>query len=154
MSADQLNPSEDDSDQGPAAASPSRFRPLLKRTDQAVVGGIVIVCLITFTSYCQIQARKAAGVIEIDRATRQTAAFQVDLNQAGWPEFAELPGIGETLARRIVESREADGPFMSLEDVQRVKGIGPKTMERLRPYLLPMAEAGTVVGSPLLLEYE
>ena len=137
-----------------SSGEPARWKPLLKRADQAFVGVVLCLALVSLVAYWQIQSRKAGGLIEIDRATRQTATFQVDLNQAEWPEFAQLPGIGETLARRIVESRASAGPFISLEDVQRVNGIGPKTMERLRPFLLPMAESGTVVESPLLLEYE
>ena len=58
------------------------------------------------------------------------------------PELAELPGVGETLARRIVEVRRERGPFADHEDLRRVRGIGPRTLERLRPYLLPMAESG------------
>jgi len=44
-----------------------------------------------------------------------------------------LPGIGPVLARRIVEGR----PYARVEDLLKVKGIGPATLERLRPYLRP-----------------
>ena len=47
----------------------------------------------------------------------------------------QLPGIGETLARRIVESRRSEGRFFEADDLQRVQGIGPKTLQRVRPYL-------------------
>jgi competence protein ComEA len=50
-------------------------------------------------------------------------------------EWLQLPAIGETLARRIVEDREQRGPFDSLEDVTRVRGIGPGTFAQIRPYL-------------------
>jgi len=60
-----------------------------------------------------------------------------------------LPEIGESLAKRIVESRDADGPFADHDDLQRVRGIGPKTLDRVRPYLLPMPNRATVVdGRP------
>ena len=39
------------------------------------------------------------------------------------------------ISKRIVEDREANGPFESIEALQRVKGIGPKTIERIRPWL-------------------
>lgn len=55
-----------------------------------------------------------------------------------------LPNIGETLARRIVESREAEGPFAEVDDLQRVRGIGPRTLEQLRPYLRPIPPGGNV----------
>jgi competence protein ComEA len=79
-------------------------------------------------------------LIELERAEPQVAKFQVDVNSAGWPELAQLPEIGETLARRIVEARLKDGPFLDHSDLRRVRGIGPKTLERIRPHLLPMPE--------------
>ena len=58
-----------------------------------------------------------------------------------------MPGIGETLGKRIVESRESDGPFRDHEDVKRVRGIGPKTLERIRPYFTPVPEADAMADS-------
>jgi competence protein ComEA len=49
---------------------------------------------------------------------------KVDINTAPAAELAELPGIGEVLAQRIVEYREENGPFASIEDIQGVSGIG------------------------------
>lgn len=57
-----------------------------------------------------------------------------------------LPGLGETLAKRIVASRESEGPFRDHDDLRRVRGIGPRTLERIRPYLLPIPEIESVVG--------
>jgi competence protein ComEA len=54
--------------------------------------------------------------------------------------------VGETLARRIVETRAAEGPFVDFDDLRRVRGIGPKTLERMKPYLRPLPAAGNVAG--------
>jgi len=43
-----------------------------------------------------------------------------------------LPGIGPALAARIIEDREKAGAYRSVEDLDRVKGIGPRTIEKLR----------------------
>jgi competence protein ComEA len=85
-------------------------------------------------------------LIEIDRARPLTARFRVDVNEAQWPELAEVPGVGETLARRIVDSRHAAGRYADLEDLMRVQGIGPRTLERMRPFLLPMPDRDEVAG--------
>ena len=59
--------------------------------------------------------------------------YRMDLNRAGAAELNQLPGIGTTLAQRIVTYRITYGPFRSIEDLRRVSGIGPKTLERIRP---------------------
>jgi competence protein ComEA len=46
-----------------------------------------------------------------------------------------LPGIGPSLARRIVAERSAHGPFASARELRRVKGIGDRTLKRLEPWL-------------------
>jgi competence protein ComEA len=61
--------------------------------------------------------------------------YRVPLNSANWVEWAQLDGIGEKLARRIVADREQHGPFTSVDDLRRVKGIGPKTLEKIRPFV-------------------
>jgi len=60
----------------------------------------------------------AATEVEYDHRT--------DVNNANRYQLMRLPGIGDVLADRIIASREKDGPFRSLRDLQRVFGIGPK----------------------------
>ena len=59
----------------------------------------------------------------------------IALNLASAKELELLPGIGPSLAARILEHRQTHGPFKSLEELLAVKGIGPKTLEKIRPYL-------------------
>ncbi len=67
--------------------------------------------------------------------TAKAYVFQVDVNQATWIEWAQLDGIGEKLAKRIVADRTERGTFQSIEDLRRVKGIGAKTLDKMRPHL-------------------
>ncbi|WP_110685295.1 ComEA family DNA-binding protein [Salinicola aestuarinus] len=55
----------------------------------------------------------------------------VNVNQASVESLASLPGIGEVKAQAIVDERETHGAFESLEDLTRVSGIGPKTVDNL-----------------------
>jgi competence protein ComEA len=120
---------------------------LLRWSDQAVVAGFVCVGLIGLI--CWIVRLDSSGeVIELEQATERHASYQIDINQAEWVEWAELPGLGKGTAERIVESRETEGPFTSHDDLLRVQGIGPKTLEKIRPYLLPESGTQTMVGTP------
>ena len=60
---------------------------------------------------------------------------RVDINTASAAELASLPGIGDSKAQAIIDHRTAD-PFKSVEDLKKVKGIGDKTFEALRPQLM------------------
>ncbi len=119
---------------------------LLRPSDQLAVAVLMAAALVSLAGYWVSHGGLSGRLIEVDRAPQNTAHFAVDINAADWPELAELPGVGETLARRIVEVRRERGPFADHEELRRVRGIGPRTLERLRPYLLPMAESGTVAA--------
>ena len=56
----------------------------------------------------------------------------INLNRASQAELRQLPGIGPTLSLRIIETRD-QRPFAAVEELRRVKGIGVKTLEKLRP---------------------
>jgi competence protein ComEA len=118
----------------------------LRRADQAAVASLVAFALVGMTAYWFVHGAHRGELIEIDRAEPLTARFLVDINSADWAELAELPEIGETLARRIVESRAAAGRFADHDDLLRVRGIGPRTLEQMRPYLLPMPDQEDVAG--------
>ena len=71
-------------------------------------------------------------------ATTQNAEQQelkVDLNQASASELQKLPGVGEKVAQRILEYREANGPFRAPEELMNVRGIGEKTYMNLEAYV-------------------
>lgn len=59
----------------------------------------------------------------------------LDVNRAAWWELDALPGVGETLARRIVSHREAHGPFAAVDDLARIPGISHGLVSRWRPFL-------------------
>lgn len=72
-----------------------------------------------------------------NRRDRKSAALlgRLDPDRATVADWERLPGIGPALAARIVADRDARGAFGSPEGILRVRGIGPRTLERLRPYL-------------------
>ena len=66
---------------------------------------------------------------------RWHADYHIDINETGWPPLTLLPGISETLARRIVAYRVAHGAWSDPQELQRVHGIGPKLVDKIGPYL-------------------
>jgi len=59
----------------------------------------------------------------------------VDVNRASAADLQSVPGIGKSLAQRIIDFREKNGPFGKVDDLLKVQGIGEKSLEKLRPYL-------------------
>ncbi len=60
---------------------------------------------------------------------------KINLNTAGVEELTSLPGIGPSYTKRIVEYREKNGPFKRVDDILNVRGIGEKTLEKIRDRL-------------------
>lgn len=56
----------------------------------------------------------------------------VDVNKAPGEELTRIPGIGQVTAARMLDKR----PFRDIEDLRRVRGIGPKTLESIRPWIV------------------
>lgn len=118
----------------------------LRRRDQAVAAFFLALALLAIAAHWTWQAAQSRRLLEIERVQPELAGFQVDINAADWPELALMPGVGEVLAKRIVTDRETHGPFQDHEGLRRVRGIGPKTLDGMRPYLVPLPEAAATAG--------
>ena len=59
----------------------------------------------------------------------------LNINTASADELQTLPNIGEATAQRIIDYRTQHGDFSSVDDLQKVRGIGAKTLEKLRPFI-------------------
>ena len=73
------------------------------------------------------------------------AVKRIDLNRANRDELMTLPGIGPVMADRILADRQAHGPYRTVHDLTRIKGIKGKTLEKLLPHV-EVKEAAVVRG--------
>ena len=92
--------------------------------------GIALMVLLAMGTVVPLQAASTAKA-----RTQASSDNPVDLNKANVESLATVPGIGKVTAERIVQWREANGPFRRVEDLMKVKGIGDKTFDKLRPYI-------------------
>lgn len=68
-------------------------------------------------------------------AADSAVARQIDINKASAVELTAIPGVGNSIAQRIVEFREKEGPFRRVEDLLKIRGIGEKSFQKLRPHV-------------------
>ena len=110
----------------------------LRAGDHASLAVLTASGLLLILAYWLYHSSRAGGMVKVDRAVPLTAAFQVDLNSAEPAELLQLPGVGPSLAQRVVDDRRLRGNFRTIDELTRVDGIGPRTLERIKPYLLPI----------------
>ena len=123
------------SPKSPDPAPDNRPRFWLRRGDQVFVGTLLSIGAALVLVHWLRLSDWGRQIVEVDRLPAGQYQYSTDINQATWVEWAQFDGIGETLARRIVADRQSSGPFAGIDDLRRVKGIGPKKFEQMRPYL-------------------
>jgi len=101
--------------------------------------GVVITLLAIQTLS---RTRWGSRPMELERDA--VLSYRVDLNRAPRAELLQLPGIGNSMAQRIEDYRQASGGFRSVDDLMQVKGFGPATLERLRPWVYVKEEEGAL----------
>ena len=96
--------------------------------------------------YAHLDASYAAAsrAFRADSLSQLEAGFgPVNVNIASSIELQRLPRIGPAMAARIVDHRSKRGPFATLESLMDVPGIGPKTLEQLKPLVVLAADTST-----------
>jgi competence ComEA-like helix-hairpin-helix protein len=125
--------------------------------ERSTVGVLGIITAALALAALAAQPRSTEPALAAPLSPRSTAApsapslralrdgARIDINRASPADFELLPGVGPTLARRIVAHRAANGPFRAPEELLNVHGIGRRTLDRLLP-LLTFDEAAAAAG--------
>lgn len=77
-----------------------------------------------------VRGSAAAGVVA-------SATAPVDLNTASAEQLDALPGVGPATAQKIIDFRQAHGPFRSVDELEAVPGIGPSKLAQLKGLVIP-----------------
>jgi competence protein ComEA len=81
-----------------------------------------------------VPARGAAGTAV---AGASTPTAPLDLNTASAEQLDALPGVGPATAQKIIDYRQAHGPFRSVDELEAVPGIGPSKLAQLKGLVIP-----------------
>lgn len=95
---------------------------------------ILVVAALVAALPLQAQVPAATPRTEASAAVKAPDT-PVDINKASAADLTKVPGIGPSLAKRIIDFREKNGAFGRVEDLVKVQGIGEKSLQRLSPYL-------------------
>ena len=92
-----------------------------------LVNVLFLVAILVCGGLAPVQAAAtASGGVAV------TAPMPVNINTAAVAQLVELPGVGKATAERIIAYRTEHGPLQSVDDLVKVKGIGQKTLEKMR----------------------
>jgi comEA protein len=95
---------------------------------------LTIFCVCAFALFGQ--SVLAANAVDVSEGQLVAVAAKVDVNNADVDTLMSLPGIGSKTAEAIDSYRKENGRFQSVDDLLKVKGIGPKKLEKIKPLVI------------------
>lgn len=82
-----------------------------------------------------LEASTQASIIKDETDAKDGEKIMININTASITELQKIPGIGQTIASRIIEYRKENGKFNSIEDIQKVSGIGSSKFNNIKKYI-------------------
>ncbi len=111
----------------------------------SVLMAVIFTCVLGLSSlpaetYAKSSSEKAttekAGKKKsTSKTTKKAPAKNIDINSANKDTLMQIPGIGPKTADSILKHRKANGKFKSVNDLTNVKGIGDKSLKKMKPFL-------------------
>lgn len=122
----------------PQPSSSSAEPAVWPRAAQLATVALLGLAAILIAVYAYGSMRYGSRPTELQRG--KELVYRVDLNRASRAELRNLPGVGDKLAERIDEHRRKIGSFRSVDDLLAVPGIGPATLQKVRPLVFARSE--------------
>jgi competence protein ComEA len=105
-------------------------------TEEADLASVNLAALVTDGTKIHVPLYgETDATADASGASMSSASGLINLNTATLDELCELNGVGEATAQAIIDEREANGPFASVEDLLRVSGIGEKKLAKIKAYV-------------------
>ena len=97
-----------------------------------VLMAVIFTCVLGFSTLPGEAYAKSSS----EKVTTEKAAVKnIDINSANKETLTQIPGIGPKTADSILKYRKANGKFKSVNDLTNVKGIGDKSLKKMKPFL-------------------
>lgn len=97
-----------------------------------IAGGFLSTADISLVNQAEVVIDSTHINIIPKNTTESYKSLLIDINSASGAELETLPGIGTVFAKNIVDYRLENGPFLTIEEIQKVTGIGPQTYEKIK----------------------
>ncbi|SDP33383.1 ComEA family DNA-binding protein [Desulforhopalus singaporensis] len=103
--------------------------PLLVVLMLGLFGGLV-------NGYAKTEGKQVStAAVEKSKKTTKAVASAISINSADQEALTRIPGIGPKKAQAIIKHRKSNGKFKTVDDLLKVKGIGAKSLAKMKPYL-------------------
>jgi competence protein ComEA len=112
---------------------------VLARHKPHIIISILVVAILAGGAYYSSRVSESAPKVvystSLDEAKAEAQTpLLVNINTADAKELDELPGAGPSTAEKIIEYRHHNGSFKSVDELEGVSGIGPKKLEKIKPF--------------------
>lgn len=97
---------------------------------------LLVAVVFMFVAGFAVISEECVAATKNAAETTLTVSEKININTADEAMLSTLPGIGEKTALAITTYRKENGNFKSIDDLEQVKGIGSKKLEKMRPFLL------------------
>ena len=108
------------------------YEPPPSHQQQHALMTLTVIGLATLTIWLTFSRQR---LVDFFHPPERIIRFNLDINTAPRTELSLLPGIGPTMASRIIETRQQRGPFKSVDDIIHVPGIGKIMLQEMRPFI-------------------